>query len=105
MSGKRILTISADQARELLESGKSGTDVSRVRNQTEAELEQAIASDPDWQDIPRDWWREAEFVVPPVKVPVSIRLDPDILDWFKAKGPGYQTRINAALRAFIKAHA
>lgn len=44
-------------------------------------------------------------MVPPVKVPVSIRLDPDILDWFKAKGPGYQTRINAALRAFIKAHA
>ena len=54
MSEKRILTISSDQARELLESGKSRTDLARVRGQTEAELEQAIASDPDWQDIPRD---------------------------------------------------
>jgi uncharacterized protein (DUF4415 family) len=34
----------------------------------------------------------------PVKVPVSIKIDADVLAWFKAKGRGYQTRINAALR-------
>ena len=34
----------------------------------------------------------------PVKVPVSIKIDADVLAWFKAQGRGYQTRINAALR-------
>jgi uncharacterized protein (DUF4415 family) len=34
----------------------------------------------------------------PVKVPLSIKIDADVLAWFKAKGKGYQTRINAALR-------
>jgi uncharacterized protein (DUF4415 family) len=36
--------------------------------------------------------------VEPVKVPVSIKIDADVLSWFKSKGRGYQTRINAALR-------
>ncbi|HZF09243.1 MAG TPA: BrnA antitoxin family protein [Thermoanaerobaculia bacterium] len=36
----------------------------------------------------------------PPKASVSLRLDRDVLDWFKAQGPGYQTRINLILRAF-----
>ena len=36
----------------------------------------------------------------PAKTSVSLRLDADVLDWFKAQGPGYQTRMNAVLRAF-----
>jgi len=40
-----------------------------------------------------EYWK-----VEPVKVPVSIKIDADILSWFKSKGRGYQTRINAALR-------
>ena len=39
-----------------------------------------------------------------LKKQVTLRLDPDILDWFKRQGTGYQTRINAALRAFVEAH-
>ncbi|NGZ11615.1 MAG: hypothetical protein CV088_19960 [Nitrospira sp. LK70] len=35
---------------------------------------------------------------------VTIRLDRQVLNWFKAKGPGYQTRINALLRAYMEAH-
>ena len=37
--------------------------------------------------------------VPP-KTSVSLRVDADVLEWFKAQGPGYQTRMNAVLRAF-----
>jgi uncharacterized protein (DUF4415 family) len=37
------------------------------------------------------------------KASVSLRLDADVLAWFKAQGPGYQTRINAVLRAFKEA--
>ena len=36
----------------------------------------------------------------PAKALVSLRVDQDVLDWFKAQGPGYQTRINAVLKAF-----
>ena len=36
----------------------------------------------------------------PSKELVSLRLDQDVLEWFKAQGPGYQTRINSVLRAF-----
>jgi uncharacterized protein (DUF4415 family) len=36
----------------------------------------------------------------PPKAAISLRVDADVLEWFKAQGPGYQTRINAVLRAF-----
>ena len=41
----------------------------------------------------------------PSKVLVSLRVDQDVLAWFKAQGPGYQTRINSVLRAFRDASA
>jgi len=37
--------------------------------------------------------------VPP-KAAISLRVDADVLEWFKSQGPGYQTRINAVLRAY-----
>lgn len=37
------------------------------------------------------------------KAAISLRIDPEVLDWFKAQGPGYQTRINTVLRAFKEA--
>ena len=39
----------------------------------------------------------------PPKVSISLRLDAHVLEWLKAQGPGYQTRINAILRAFKEA--
>lgn len=39
----------------------------------------------------------------PPKASVSLRIDADVLAWFKARGPGYQTRMNAVLRAFKEA--
>ena len=41
----------------------------------------------------------------PAKASISLRLDADVLEWLKAQGPGYQTRINAILRAFKEASA
>ena len=43
-----------------------------------------------------EYWK-----IEPVKVPLSIKIDADILDWFKSKGKGYQTRINKALRGVM----
>ena len=39
------------------------------------------------------------------KTSISLRVDSEVLEWFKAQGPGYQTRINAVLRAFKDASA
>lgn len=36
----------------------------------------------------------------PAKASISLRVDQDVLEWFKAQGSGYQTRINSVLRAF-----
>jgi uncharacterized protein (DUF4415 family) len=40
--------------------------------------------------------------VPPPKSPITIKLDRDVLEWFRQSGRGYQTRINAVLRAFME---
>lgn len=60
----------------------------------------------DTTDIPElgeDFFRRAELRVPP-KQTVTIRLDADVLEWFKAQGSGYQTRINQLLRLYMEAH-
>ena len=43
------------------------------------------------------------FVPLPPKASISLRLDKDIIEWLKSKGPGYQTRVNSILRAFKEA--
>ncbi|MCX7377542.1 MAG: BrnA antitoxin family protein [Alphaproteobacteria bacterium] len=85
--------------------GEDQTDWHRLDTMTEAELEAAIASDPDWKDIPADWYKDAVLVTPAPKQLLSLRLDADLVAWFRAQGPGYQTRMNAVLRAYMAAAA
>ena len=64
-------------------------------------------ADIDYSDIPETdaaFWAEAELRMPEPKKGVYIRLDPDVLDWLKSQGKGYQTRINAILRQYMEAH-
>ena len=61
-------------------------------------------ADIDYSDSPaRDeaFWAEAEWWMPVSKDRLSLRLDHDVITWFKAQGPGYQSRINAVLRAYM----
>lgn len=63
--------------------------------------------DIDYSDIPeldKDFFKSTTLVLPEPKTTVTIRLDQQVLEWFKAKGPGYQTRINALLRTYMEAH-
>ena len=57
---------------------------------------------PAVEKIVRDIVRQG-LPTAPRKAAVSLRLDADVLDWFKAQGAGYQTRINAVLRAYREA--
>ncbi len=64
--------------------------------------------DIDYTDIPEvdaAFFEKARVVVPPGKQQVTVRLDSDVLAWLKDQGRGYQTRINAILRAYYDAHA
>jgi uncharacterized protein (DUF4415 family) len=55
----------------------------------------------DIAELDDDFFRDAELRVPP-KQTVTIRLDADVLEWFKQQGQGYQTRINALLRLYMQ---
>ena len=97
-------------AEELLEKSRRGetkTDLAKVEAMTEEELEASIRTDPDdvWDDealahafqgLPPGIWDTAR------KQDVHIRLDAEMVDWFKQQGRGYQTRMNAVLRAFVE---
>ena len=63
--------------------------------------------DIDYSDIPelgKAFFKHAILVLPKPKATVTMRVDRNVLDWFKAQGRGYQTRINALLRAYMEAN-
>ena len=99
MSKQNIIRVSSDQLRP------GDTDWARVDALTDEEIERAIAENPDSAPIlDADWFRNAELVIPTAKVATSMRVDGDVMDWFKGQGRGWQTRMNAVLRAYAKAH-
>jgi uncharacterized protein (DUF4415 family) len=85
-----------------LERTKSKTDWARLRAMTEEEIEAAARADPEWEGLLDIDWSKAVLVMPRRKEAISIRLDEDVLSYFKSLGSGYQTRINAVLRHFME---
>ncbi len=84
---------------------KDRTDWDRVRRLTDEDIAKAIASDPDAAPLlTKEWFKHAQVMPPLTKKGVFLRLDQDILDWFKRQGPRYQTRMNGVLRAYMLAH-
>lgn len=76
----------------------SKTDWARVDATKDSEI--------DYSEIPeldREFFQKAVLRMPEPKTTVTIRLDRDVLNWFKREGRGYQTRINALLRAYMEA--
>jgi uncharacterized protein (DUF4415 family) len=63
--------------------------------------DRSILADPD--DSRELDWTQAVVGLPPRKQDIHIRIDADVLTWFKESGEGYQTRINSVLRAFFRA--
>lgn len=98
MSEAPIKRFSRDDISRL---GPGKTDWDRVGKLTDKEIEAAVVSDPDAVPLDVDW-SEAELAFPARKKAVSIRLDEDVLTFFKRSGPRYQTRINDVLRSFMK---
>jgi uncharacterized protein (DUF4415 family) len=74
-------------------------DLSRLRGLTDAAIRRT--SPPELADLPADFWAEATLVVPGPKRAISLRVDEDVLEWFKRAGPRYQSRMNAVLRSYM----
>jgi len=67
-----------------------------------AAIRKGIQADPDALPTDDNFWKTAKVVPPTPKQIVTMRLDADLLRWFR-QSPGYQTRINAILRAYMQA--
>lgn len=89
---------------EELDQLEDRTDWDRLRELSDEEIEQAVEDDPDAMMLDEEWFKKAKLVVPNAeKKKITIRLDEDIIDHFKGGGEGYQTRINAVLKAYVLA--
>ncbi len=58
---------------------------------------------PEAESLGAEFWRSARVVVPQGKISVHLRLDNDVVEWFRARGKGHLTRMNAVLRAYVEA--
>jgi uncharacterized protein (DUF4415 family) len=83
---------------------KGQTDWARVDALTDEDIAKAVANDPDAVPIDIDW-SDAVLVMPARKKAISIRVDEDVLNFFKKEGDGYQRRINAVLRSYMQQKA
>ena len=75
-------------------------DLQRLRRMNEAQIERT--SPPELADLPDDFWADAEVVASQAKEAISLRVDSDVLSWFREGGPRYQSRMNAVLRSYVK---
>lgn len=78
---------------------KSSTDWTRLDAMTDSEI--------DTSDIPAlddTFFKKAKLVLPKPKVVVTLRVDADVMAWFRTKGKGYQTIMNAVLKGWVDQH-
>lgn len=95
MSAKRSKQPSAAAERPL----RGRADLARMRRQSERDI--AASAPAELADLPADFWDNAELVLPAPKAAISLRVDRDVLAWFRAQGPRYQSRMNAVLRTYM----
>ena len=79
---------------------KGKTDFDRLRGMQDEDI--------DYSDIPKldeAFWKTVKLTMPEPKDRLTIRLDHDVVEWLKKHGRGYQTRINAILRSYMRAQS
>lgn len=95
---------SAEELKAMRVRGEGRSDWAKVDSISEAELERLIAEDADEAPLPETWPEGVEVGLPRPKAHMNLRVDADVVDWFKRTGRGYQTRMNAVLRAYMESH-
>jgi uncharacterized protein (DUF4415 family) len=77
--------------------------LSQVRVMRERGEDKTSPDAPEAKSLGAGFWESARVVMPSGKTSVHLRLDSDIVDWFKTQGKGHLTRMNAVLRAYVEA--
>ena len=77
--------------------------LSEIRRLRERGKNKTSANAPEAESLGAEFWKSARVVVPQGKTSVHLRLDSDVVEWFRAKGKGHLTRMNAVLRAYVEA--
>ena len=97
---ERIVKYTAKELAAKRSRGESRTDWAKAAAVTNEQLEASIAADPDEAGMVMDW-DSATIELPKPKADLHMRVDRDVLDFFRKTGKGYQTRINAVLRSYV----
>ncbi len=92
--------ITRHTAKELAAKRRRGETRSDWARAADAEIEAQIAADRDEAGMVMDW-ESATVEMPQPKAVLNMRVDRDVLDFFRQQGKGYQTRINAVLRSYV----
>ena len=95
-----IVRYTAKQLANLRNRGETRSNWAKAAALTNEEIEAQIAADPDEADMVIDW-DSATVEMPQPKVVLKMRIDRDVLEYFRKMGKGYQTRINAVLRSYM----
>jgi uncharacterized protein (DUF4415 family) len=98
---ERIVRYSAEELADMIRRGESRTDWAKQEALTYEEIEAQIAADPDEAGMVYDW-DSTTTEMPKPKADLHMRIDRDILDYFRKTGKGYQTRINTVLRSYVQ---
>ena len=77
--------------------------LSQVKAMRDHGEDQTSPDAPEAESLGADFWKNARVVMPAGKTSVHLRLDSDVVEWFKANGKGHLTRMNAVLRAYVDA--
>ncbi len=106
MPGKRSGTKrpSRESATAKKRTNRGRTDWARLDATTDAEIAEQVRRNPDDVEFTDEMLAAARWVMPEKKVPISFRVDPDVLAFFKLEGNGYQSRMNAVLRGYMRGH-
>ena len=97
---EHIVKYTDKELRAMQECGESKSNWAKASAMTDAEIEVAIAGDADEASMVVDW-SKASVELPQPKAILNMRVDYDVLEFFRNQGKGYQTKINAVLRSYV----
>ena len=100
---ENIVCYTSEELRQKIANGESQTDWEKVGAMTDEELEAIIDADHDDEGAFEDWTK-AKLVIPSRKQSVNLRLENDIVDFFKKQGKGHISKMQAVLRSYVNAH-
>src|SRR6266851_6644438 len=97
---ERIVRHTAEELARMTKRGETRSNWKKAAAMSDEQLEASIAADPDEAGMVMDW-DSVTVELPKSKADLHMRVDRDVLDFFRKTGKGYQTRINAVLRSYV----